>query len=529
MRVFWSTLAVLLMLFGATVPTGLVRAQSTPADYLPSTLYLSHADCFRIDGDGVLDFAGLLTRFPNVPDAAIELSTLGWQSGAYRQFGCDTPPAGTAGWIDISVHRFATEEGAAAAAPFFADARALGTSLQMVPGAMALTGPVSNGTEYTRYVTYGAILFRVTGVAPVGSPQHDVEQVANMQIGIAAIFAGREARATQPTTAEPGTSTYTLIDLGTGTGNWGSAQHINNRNQILMRWGTAGDPAELAPITTDNRLVLISPGQTIDLTALGIDFGIGLTEAGLVLGSSGPEEYLYDSGTEQVHLLLGGASSWLTDVNDDGTVVGQNDGQAVVMRDGQIRALPVPPGFDGMRANAINHHGSVAGTAYVEHMLGDQRAMLIHNGVQIVLDPAPGATGSNAVDVSDSGLVIGTPELKGARAMVMAGRGFLYDASRNVMVDLGTLPGYRNSTPVAINELGQVVGAAWDPIESAEPFRRAFLFDYRTSLMTDLNSLIDPRSGFVLTDALDINDAGQIVGRGLIDGEMHAFVLMPNP
>jgi probable HAF family extracellular repeat protein len=28
-------------------------------------------------------------------------------------------------------------------------------------------------------------------------------------------------------------------------------------------------------------------------------------------------------------------------------------------------------------------------------------------------------------------------------------------------------------------------------------------------------------------DAFDINDAGQIVGRGLIGGEMHAFVLTP--
>ncbi|MDQ3467257.1 MAG: DUF3466 family protein [Chloroflexota bacterium] len=28
-------------------------------------------------------------------------------------------------------------------------------------------------------------------------------------------------------------------------------------------------------------------------------------------------------------------------------------------------------------------------------------------------------------------------------------------------------------------------------------------------------------------EATDINDAGQIVGQGLIDGEMHAFVLTP--
>jgi hypothetical protein len=31
----------------------------------------------------------------------------------------------------------------------------------------------------------------------------------------------------------------------------------------------------------------------------------------------------------------------------------------------------------------------------------------------------------------------------------------------------------------------------------------------------------------VLLDAFDLNDAGQIVGRGLQGGAMHAFVLTP--
>ena len=34
-------------------------------------------------------------------------------------------------------------------------------------------------------------------------------------------------------------------------------------------------------------------------------------------------------------------------------------------------------------------------------------------------------------------------------------------------------------------------------------------------------------SGWQMVFAHDINDAGQIVGQGLIDGEMHAFVLTP--
>ena len=59
-------------------------------------------------------------------------------------------------------------------------------------------------------------------------------------------------------------------------------------------------------------------------------------------------------------------------------------------------------------------------------------------------------------------------------------------------------------------------------------YRSAYLYDHRTGVMTDLNQLIPQGSGWYLVDAFDINDAGQIVGRGLIGGEMHAFVLTPS-
>jgi probable HAF family extracellular repeat protein len=48
--------------------------------------------------------------------------------------------------------------------------------------------------------------------------------------------------------------------------------------------------------------------------------------------------------------------------------------------------------------------------------------------------------------------------------------------------------------------------------------------------MYDLNTLIDPSSGWRLMDAQDINDAGQIVGYGINGNEQgHAFLLTPVP
>jgi hypothetical protein len=47
--------------------------------------------------------------------------------------------------------------------------------------------------------------------------------------------------------------------------------------------------------------------------------------------------------------------------------------------------------------------------------------------------------------------------------------------------------------------------------------------------MVDLNTLIDPLSGWELSDAADINSAGQITGQGLINHEYHAYLLTPIP
>ena len=55
-------------------------------------------------------------------------------------------------------------------------------------------------------------------------------------------------------------------------------------------------------------------------------------------------------------------------------------------------------------------------------------------------------------------------------------------------------------------------------------------FLYNNSTMTDLNTLIDPSSGWTLKNAQGINDAGQIVGIGTNpSGHRHAFLLTPVP
>jgi probable HAF family extracellular repeat protein len=91
-----------------------------------------------------------------------------------------------------------------------------------------------------------------------------------------------------------------------------------------------------------------------------------------------------------------------------------------------------------------------------------------------------------------------------------------------VMTDLGNLG--QTSFAFAINSGGQVVGHS---LINDGTFR-AFLWENRGP-MIDLNNLISPGSGLTLTEAIYINNRGEIAGTGLLlNGDVHAYLLVPN-
>jgi probable HAF family extracellular repeat protein len=105
-----------------------------------------------------------------------------------------------------------------------------------------------------------------------------------------------------------------------------------------------------------------------------------------------------------------------------------------------------------------------------------------------------------------------------------AGHAFLFNGQMN---DLGSLPGFDLSRGDGINDKGQVVGAVYTPIYGLNQFH-AFIYDSQNG-MVDLNSLISPKSGWILAEAAAINDSGQIVGTGHHGNTAHAFLLTPVP
>jgi predicted metalloprotease len=159
-------------------PTATIESQvgAELLSRLPNFPTLDHAACFSIVDDGTLNFEQLLGRFSGVPDAETRLRTWAWQASAFRQFGCEGPPEGEAGWIDISLHLFGDPLAAQEAVDYFAAVRAEGGPLFPVEPpaigdhAAALSGPASNGKEFTIYASQGPLLVRVTGVSPSGIP-----------------------------------------------------------------------------------------------------------------------------------------------------------------------------------------------------------------------------------------------------------------------------------------------------------------------------------------------------------------------
>jgi uncharacterized membrane protein len=282
----------------------------------------------------------------------------------------------------------------------------------------------------------------------------------------------------------------------------------------------------------------------------------GLNASGQAVGSSGqahgsdPAAFFAQRGGRASTLFASSDSDYSEAfaINDLGVIVGSMNTSSAVraarFSSGGARQLPLPAGMNGSEAFAINNSGAVAG--YVSGPAGMQAAIwnpddsvrllgslekgqlseaaaisaggdvagwLVKDGLsQAFLWTAstgmtllPGSSGK-AHGINDSRFVVGSC----SGTEVVSACLWTPDGVQN----LGTLFGGDYTELFDINNAGTAVGAAGTPLGM-----RATTWN-RADGLRDLNSLISPNSGIVLSSAVAINERGEILAYGSVNHDL---------
>ncbi len=306
---------------------------------------------------------------------------------------------------------------------------------------------------------------------------------------------------------------YTITDLGPG-----EAFAINSVGKVLVEdpnhhsfiWTPSGGHLALAPLPGDS---LTRPrGINHQGLAVGESDNLNLTSAAVLWTNGVP----LDLGT------LGYPYSSANAINASGEVVGwsgipSGDEAFLWTKATGMQGLGFLPGGSYSVATAINRFGQVVGYS-TTNGINDFEAFIWSKTTGMKdLGRLPGGVNSSAFAINDLGQVAGYSSC--ATDCLHA---VLWSKVKGSILDLGVLPGATASYAQGINNDGQVVGWLYDGINNFH----AFVWSPSTGML-DLNNFIPANSGWVLQQAYAINDLGQIVGYGTVNGQNEAFLLTP--
>ena len=320
--------------------------------------------------------------------------------------------------------------------------------------------------------------------------------------------------------------TFIINDLGTLSGNSVSkASALND----------AGEAAGISETPTASIATMFSGGKATSISTLGssVSLANAINGSGEIAGWNSydsnpnfdPQAFLYSKGSmhniNSPSLFPSGTEAY--GINNAGEVVGtgyinSSTFHAFLYSGGKMKDIG-PPGAFQASAYAINTAGQIVGTYSLNS--GASGTFLYTNGMMTTLPNPPGSRGGFGVAINDNGEIVGTlyPS-EGSHAAKF---------SNGAWTDLGNLTGAQGSGATAINTAGQIVGTAiFPPIY--KPFRAGKHVPFISTAggLVNLNTLIPSGTGFTLTDAVDINESGQILCDATnASGNAHAVLLSP--
>lgn len=346
---------------------------------------------------------------------------------------------------------------------------------------------------------------------------------------------------------------YQVVSLGTLGGAHSAALGLNDLGQVV---GSSQDEAgrTQAFLWQNGALTGLGflPGGTTSV-ANAINNQGNITGDAAVSATNG-HAFLFISNSLVDIGTLGGPGSWGRAINDSGDLAGSaqlasnspyaSDPETFFWRSNQfthVRSYHDVGSCDGF---GLNNEGIVCGITFLwandsrwwAYVWQDDNGNGVHDSGEMQVLGSLGTmftwgamSGANAIN--DLGQVVGWT---GTTNVGFPRHAFLVTPSNGqwkvpsgspsptntLMRSLGVLGGpTNNSYAKAINNRAWIVGSADMPSGT----NQAFL--WRNGVLTNLNDLIDPASGWVLTDATGINEHNEIVGTGLFQGQPRAYIL----